>query len=310
MSVSADHILDRIRLKQQIVKWRSLAILLILLVGVLLTSTWSDNKMVGLPEDYIARVDIDGMIVEDLHRDEILKSLKTDKHAKALLLYIDSPGGTIVGGEMLYNAVEAFRKQKKPVVAVMGGMATSGGYMAAVAADRIYAHNGTLTGSIGVLIQSAEVTELAKKIGITLQTFKSGPLKATPSPFEKLTPEAKDVIDASIQDAYNLFVEMVAAHRTELTIEQVRRLADGRVYTGRQALKEKLIDAIGGEDEAIEWLKKEKSIAQGAKVRKIEVKKPTKNFQELLGTVFHGTLPSSLFEKKEGLVAVWSPELM
>src|SRR5262249_34918350 len=148
---------------------------------------------------------------------------------------------------------------KKPVVAVMRSIAASAGYMVALAADHIVAREGTITGSIGVLIETAEVTELAEKIGIKPVLVKSSPLKGTPSPFEKTTPEAERVIRDVVNDFYNRFVDMVAERRA-LPRDRVVQLADGRVYSGRKAAEDKLIDGIGGEDEAVKWLVTEKHI--------------------------------------------------
>ena len=161
---------------------------------------------------------------------------------------IDSPGGSVAGGEALHDAIGRVAA-KKPVVAVMGGEAASAGYMIAVPAARIFAREATLTGSIGVLLETGEASGLLGKIGITADAITSGPLKDQPSFTRPLTDQGREVLQALVMDMYDQFVGMVATGR-HMDPARVRELADGRAYTGRQALKLGLIDAIGGEREA------------------------------------------------------------
>jgi protease-4 len=170
---------------------------------------------------------------------------------------------------------------KKPVVAVMNTLAASGGYMTAIAADYIVAHNLTITGSIGVLWQNTEITNLAEKLGITFNSFKSGPLKAVPNMTEKVTPEVEEAVMSSIKDSYDYFVSLVSERR-KLPKDRVIQIADGRIYTGRQAYELKLVDQLGGVDEALKWLHEERKIDTALKVFDIELK-PKTLMQKILG---------------------------
>ena len=174
-----------------------------------------------------------------------MTKLADNDRVKALIVAIDSPGGSVAGGEGLHDAI-AHVAGKKPVVAVMGGTAASAGYMVAVPAARIFAREGTLTGSIGVLLETGEVSGLLKTIGVSAEAITSGPLKDQPSFTRPLTPQGRDVLQGLVMDMYDQFVGMVANGR-HMDAARVRELADGRAYTGRQALKLGLVDAIGGE---------------------------------------------------------------
>ncbi len=200
-----------------------------------------------------------GIITEDRKTTEAIDKLAEDEAVKAVILSVDSPGGSVAGGESLHAAIKRVA-DKKPVVTVMGGLAASAGYMISAPTTRIFARESTLTGSIGVLLQTGEVSGLLSKIGITAQAIKSGPLKDEPNFTEPLTPAAKVMLQGLINDMYDQFVGIVATGR-HMDAARVRELADGRPYTGRQALALGLVDAIGGEREARAWLGSEKGVA-------------------------------------------------
>jgi protease-4 len=189
------------------------------------------------------------------------------------------------------------------VVAVMRSIAASAGYLVALGTDHIMARDGTITGSIGVLIETAEVTELAEKPVI----IKSSPLKGSPSPFEKETPESDRAIRDVISDFYARFVDIVAERR-QLPRDTALQLADGRVYSGKRALEDKLIDAIGGEDEAMKWLVNEKHIEEGLDIKDVKVEQENSLFDELTQSAL-----GKFFQKSsvtlDGLVAIWHPRL-
>lgn len=306
MSLNADTLIDRSYLKGQIAKWRTVAILVIVLSVILLL-----NRMGGTLSpvgSYIARVSVEGVIMDDVKRDELFKELGEDSSVKAVILRMDSPGGTVVGGEQLYLNVLELRK-KKPVVVVMRSLAASAGYMATLGADRIFAREGTLTGSIGVIMQTAEFTELAKKVGVEPLIIKSGPNKASPNPLEKATPENIAVMQGVVNDYFRAFVDMVAANR-KLPREKVVELADGRVFTGKQALDAKLIDQLGGEDDALAWLEKDKKLSSGLDVVDREPKKDKpESLSDLLGMAMNSL---SIFPQNrlDGLVSIWQPKSM
>ncbi|MBL8806006.1 MAG: signal peptide peptidase SppA [Rhodospirillales bacterium] len=258
---------------------------------------------------YVAELRLSGVIVDDSDLIEALEDAMDHDAAKALVVRIDSPGGTVVGGESFFRAVRKVA-EVKPVVAVMGEVAASGGYMVAIAADHIVAREGTITGSIGVILQTTDVTGLLDKLGIGAEAIKSAPLKAVPSPLEPLTDAGRAATKALVDDMFDMFVGMVADRRG-MGRAQALALADGRVFTGRQAKANGLIDALGGIDEAREWLAG-KGVAEGLPLKEIRVWKD----EDLLGGVVHAAvraafgktyLPERL--RLDGLVAVWHPDL-
>ena len=181
------------------------------------------------------------------------------------MLRIDSPGGTTEGSEVLFDEIRRLAA-KKPVVAVVGTMAASGAYIAALGADRIFVRGNSIVGSIGVLMEYPNVSGLMEKVGVTLESIKSSPLKAAPNGFEPTSEAARDAIASLIADSFAWFKDLVKDRR-QLSDEELARVDDGRVFTGRQGIPLKLADAIGGEREAIEWLQKEKGVAKDLPVR-------------------------------------------
>ncbi len=300
MSHDTDMIVDRRRLKRRLAVWRGLAIVALvagIIGGVARFEDWAVR-------DHVARVAVAGIIVDDPALIEALAAVAGDDKAKALIVNIDSPGGTFVGGESLYHALRDVAEHK-PVLAVMGTVATSAGYMVAIASDRIYARNGTITGSIGVLMQTTDITGLLENIGVSAEAIKSGPLKATPSPLEPLTDEVRAATQSIIDDMHALFTSMVAERRG-LDEARVRGLADGRVYSGRQALGHDLIDEIGGETEARSWLASEKGVPAELPTRDIELEKLGYQWFDALGS-FAKNIKVSERLILDGLMSVWHP---
>lgn len=256
MSLETDLLLDRRRLKRRLFFWRGAAVLAVVLAVVIAL-----NGREGLPvgRDHVARLTVTGLIGEDRKLTEAVTKLADSDRVKALVLVIDSPGGSVAGGESLHAAI-ARVAAKKPVVAVMGGLAASAGYMIAAPAQRIFAREATLTGSIGVLLETGEVSGLLDKLGVTAEAIVSGPLKDQPNLAHPLSPQGREVLRGLVMDMYDQFVLMVAAGR-HMDPDRVRALGDGRAYTGRQALKLGLIDAIGGEKEARAWLAETKGVS-------------------------------------------------
>jgi protease IV len=231
-----------------------------------------------LSRDNVVLMNINGMIFEDTSRNEALLEIANDDKVKALIVNLNSPGGTVVGGETLYNYLKKVSENKYLVV-VMKEQAASGAYMAAVAANHIIAHNGTLTGSIGVLLQSFDVSDLLKKVGVKPVIIKSSKLKAVPSPLEPLDSESELFLSELVGDSFDLFKEIVISNRS-LKKENYGAIFDGRVLTGRQALKLGLIDEIGDVEYAKEWLYS-KGIDKNISYRKVSVKKKIFNFGSL-----------------------------
>jgi protease-4 len=260
MSLETDHIVDRRRLRRKLTFWRVAAVLIAILgvVGAALVARRSDTSLAQPLTPQISRVTIQGLILGDQERTEALDSLARSRNTRAVIVHIDSPGGTTAGSEELHQALRRVAA-RKPTVVVVDGMAASGGYMAAMAADHIIAQNSSLVGSIGVLFQYPNLTDLLSKVGVKFEEIKSSPLKAAPNGLEPTTPEARAAIEALVVDSYAWFKDIVRERR-KLEGEDLDRVADGRVFTGRQAISVKLADEIGREQEAIDWLAKTSNI--------------------------------------------------
>lgn len=243
-----DHMLDRRRLKRRLFVWRALAVLAVLIAVYLVVRPGGEV----LPGPHVARLSVDGIITED---DALLRrvdALAKDPDVAALIVSVDSPGGSVAGGESLHDAI-ARVAAKKPVVTVMGATAASAGYMISVPAARIFAREATLTGSIGVILETGEASGLLQMLGLHAEAITSGPLKDQPSFIRPLTDQGRAYLHDLVMDMFDQFVGIVAAGR-HMDRARVLALADGRAYTGRQALANGLIDAIGGEQEARAWL--------------------------------------------------------
>lgn len=252
MAIRADDMIDRRRLRRKLTFWRVAAIAIAAL-GIIIGSVWLyGDEMGGSSTNHIAKIRIEGTITENEELIARLEKLRESDAVKGVILSIDSPGGTTAGGEAIYDEVRLLAA-KKPVVAQVGTLAASAGYMIASASDHIVARKSSIVGSIGVLIQFPNFTGLMEKVGITLDEVKSSPLKAEPSPFNVTTEEERAMVRSLILDSYEWFVGIVGERRA-MTREQVLKLADGSIFTGRQALSNKLVDALGGEQEAIDWL--------------------------------------------------------
>lgn len=302
MAFEADAVVDRRLLKRRLWWWRAVALAAVVVLGLVIVDDWF-----GIDHgDSVAQIDVEGLIVDDPKREALIAAIAKDPSVKALIVRIDSPGGTIVGGESLYRALRAV-SETKPVVAAMANLATSGGYMAALAADRIVAREGTVTGSIGVILQTTEVSELLKSIGITTEAIKSGPLKAEPSPFAPMTPEAREAMRTMVADMYEFFLDLVVERR-KLARDSARALADGRVFTGRRAVQAGLVDALGGIEEARAWLEAERQVPKKLPLRKLKAQDPV---DELFGSVAALARKVTLSERLtlDGLISLWHPEL-
>lgn len=315
MSLDTDKLMERRRQRRSALLWKVVAaIAATAFVAVLVMRTVDTDDGLGeglgagglLEEERIARVIVTGMIVEDRHRDKLLRDLKDDDNIKAVIVEINSPGGTVVGGENLFLGLKDVA-QEKPVVAVMGSTATSAAYMTAIGADRIFARRGTITGSIGVIMQTADLTGMLEKIGVKPETIKSGAFKAQPNPLEPLSEKAREQIEIVVMDMYALFVALVAERRA-MELEQVKELADGRIYTGQKALDVGLIDAIGGEAEAVVWLEEEKGLEADLPVTTEKPKYPRPDYLERILGAFGKVLVSERL-KLDGLLSVWHPEM-
>ena len=265
MSLDSDVIVDRRRIRRKLTFWRVVAVLLVI-AGIITIATLASpgGRNVLATSGSIARVNIEGLIRSDRDRVEALERLENSR-AAAVIVHINSPGGTTAGSEQLYDALVRL-KAKKPLVVVVEGLAASGGYIAAIAADHIVAQQSSLVGSIGVLFQYPNFTDLLKTIGVKVEEVKSSPLKAAPNGFEPTSPEARDALDALVKDSYAWFRGLVKDRRG-MDDALLEKVADGRVFTGRQAVGLKLIDQLGDEKVAIDWLVAEKNVKKDLPVR-------------------------------------------
>jgi protease-4 len=270
MSLDADLLLDRRRLKRRLSLWRGLAVLAV--AGLIAIAVALRHDAAGLlgGGGHVARLQVEGFIGDDRRLAAALERTRRDEAVRAVIVAIDSPGGSVAGGEALHASLLRVALDK-PVVAVMGGTAASAGYMVALPAQRVFAREATVTGSIGVLLQSFDASELLARLGVRAETIASGAFKAQPSPFQPLTEEGREQLQRVVRDLHEQFVAKVAAGR-ELPAERVRALADGRIFTGRQALELGLVDAIGGEAEARAWLAEHRAVPAGLPIRDIEIR--------------------------------------
>jgi len=305
MTSHTDQIIDRRRLKRSLTLWRVVGIVAVVGVIVALAARF-DVLPNGKSDPYVALLDVNGLILEDLERNEVLEQLIDDDKAKALIIRIDSPGGTFVGGESLYFAIRALAKGK-PVVAVIGNLGTSAAYMAAIASQRIFVSSGSITGSIGVIMQSVDMTGMLEKIGINPVVVKSSPMKAQPNPLESFDPQSRVMIEGVIMDLQNIFIDMVAERRN-MPLEDTRILSDGRILTGRQAIAAGLVDEIGGKKEALAWLVESAEISIDLPIINVtpvdEVDRWSKVFSIFMG--------KTLFSERlslDGALSLWHSQL-
>jgi protease-4 len=265
MSLDADLIVDRRRMRRKLTFWRVFAVA-VAIVAIGTVAAVLAPRGLGTPgRAQIARVTIDGLIRGNPERVKALTELSKSRSARAVIIHVDSPGGTTAGSEQLHNALRLVAAAK-PTVVVVDGLAASGGYIAAMASDHIVAQDTSLVGSIGVLFQYPNFSDLLKTIGVQVETVRSTPLKAAPNGFEPTSPEAKAALESIVKDSYAWFRGMVQDRR-KLTGDALEKVVDGRVFTGRQAIELKLIDEIGNEQTAIDWLAKEKGIDPKLPVR-------------------------------------------
>jgi protease IV len=310
-----DLLVDRRILRRKLTFWR-VALFLIVAAGIIAMGMRYVGHDAGSGK-HIARLTIDGVITGDKDTLKLVREIGASRNAEALIVSIESPGGTTTGAERLYEELRRV-SEKKPVVAVVGTMAASGGYIAALGTERIFAEGNSLVGSIGVLFQFPNFGKLLENVGVSVETVKSAPLKAAPNGFEPTSPEARAALAALVSDSFVWFKELVKDRR-HLSDEELANVSDGRVFTGRQGLGLKLVDALGGEREAISWLEKEKKLDRNLPVRdwkrernleRLGIFGVSAAFFELIGwegAAIRLQRLSSLGEARllDGLVSVW-----
>ncbi len=315
MSLNAEALVDRRRLQRHLSFWR-IAALVVLLSLVVYAAAVVGNTAIGT--SHIARVDIAGMITNNRAQMNLFEKLEKADEVKAVIIHINSPGGTTAGGEALYLSIRKLGK-KKPVIAVFGTMATSAAYITGLATDRIVARGNTITGSVGVIMQWTEFTGLLNNLGVKMNEIKSGHLKANPSPFQPLDEAGKAATEEIIADTHKWFVDLVRDRR-KIDPSSVPGLTDGKIFSGRQALLHKLIDEIGGEEKAIEWLESKHKLPKDLEVKNWTVQKADSFglFGNAAASIAKKMgIPVDIFNKNhglerlrlDGLVSVWHPNI-
>jgi protease-4 len=264
MSLDSDVIVDRRRIRRKLTFWR-VAAAIVAIAAIVSIGLLAGPGRGGLATSgSIARVNIEGLIRSDQDRVEALERLANSR-AAAVIVHINSPGGTTAGSEQLYDALTQL-KAKKPLAVVVEGLAASGGYITAMAADHIVARQTSLVGSIGVLFQFPNFTDLLKTVGVQVEEVKSSPLKAAPNGFEPTSPEARAALDSLVKDSYAWFRDLVKKRRG-MDDALLEKVADGRVFTGHQAIDLKLVDQLGDEKTAVAWLVAQKGVKADLPVR-------------------------------------------
>ncbi|MCS0495019.1 signal peptide peptidase SppA [Ancylobacter sp. MQZ15Z-1] len=319
-AIEVDELLARRRLRRKLVFWRVLALLILLAAGFGAFFWLSNGAFLPGNAPHVARVKIGGLIRNERERTKLLEAIGRSG-ARAVILSIDSPGGTVVGSAALYDELRALAK-KKPVVAVVEGMAASGAYIAAMGADHIVAPRNALVGSIGVIFQFPNFSELMKTVGVSYEEIKSSPLKAAPNMFDPPTEEARAAIRSLVEDSYGWFKDLVSQRRL-ITGDKLAEASDGRVFTGHQALPLRLIDEIGDEDTARDWLERERGVPKSLPVRDWHTERAGDEFGWLSGIAIHlmsliglGDFAHAIIDptggvaaqaRLDGLLALWHP---
>jgi len=321
MSLDADLIVDRRRMRRKLTFWRVVAVLIAIAAVVALAATARRGNVLTAGGDYIARVKVSGLIRNDQERVESLEKLAKSS-AKAVIVHIDSPGGTTAGSEQLHGALRGVAAAK-PMVVVVDGLAASGGYIAAMSADHIIAQETSLVGSIGVLFQYPNVGELLKVVGVKIEEIKSSPLKAAPNGYEPTSPEARAAIEALVKDSYAWFRGMVSERR-KMDGAALETVTDGRVFTGRQGLALRLVDQLGNEKTAVAWLATEKGLKADTPVRDWQLKPRLSDLSMLhlaatalldavglnsLAQRIEGSVQAVERLNLDGLLALWHPPM-
>lgn len=320
MSLETEAVLDRRRLRRSMSFWRAAAVIGVALgLGALGLATAGGGPDGGgfLERGQIARVSLEGVITENRDQLRLFQKLADSRHVEAVILYVNSPGGTTTGGEALFEAIRQVAA-KKPVVAQFGTIATSAAYIVGLATDQIFARGNTITGSVGVIFQWAEVAELLGKVGVKMHEIKSGPLKAVPSPFQPLDQAGRETTERMVAESMRWFRGLVADRR-KIDTAAVPGLEQGRIFSGREAVTLKMIDAIGGEPEAVAWLHESRGVTKGLKVVDWKPKREDSlGVLGMLGRVLGGALglgswPAGFLDddprlatlRLGGLVSVW-----
>ncbi|GBQ28386.1 signal peptide peptidase SppA [Gluconacetobacter azotocaptans] len=313
MAPDPDLVVDRLRLKRRLLVWRvaAVAAFVLALVGAGSHSLFHAGGVVQ--RDRLVRLRITGVIGADNRKQlDLIDRATTEKSVRGMILVVDSPGGSVSGGEALHDAIARFAA-RKPVAVSMGGVAASAGYMISVPGQRLFAAQSTLTGSIGVIMEAPDVSGLLDRVGVKVDQLVSGPMKGQPSAVQPLSPEGRQMLQGVVADLFDQFVTMVAQGR-HMPVERVRALADGRPYTGRQALALGLVDQIGTEADAKAWLIKTLHLPEAVAVTDLRIRSARPWLRRaiggMLGLILDDEWTGSVLSQGvalDGAVAIWKP---
>jgi protease IV len=316
MSLETETVLDRRNLKRRLGFWRGAAVAAVVVAAATLAARLAPTGLAD--QKQIARIAIEGMITEDRDMLRLMRRVAENKNIEAVILTINSGGGTTTGGEALFEAIRGI-SSKKPVVAQFGTVAASAAYIAGLGTDHIVARGNSITGSVGVIFQWPEVTGLLDKVGVKVNEIKSGPLKAVPSLFEPISPAGRQVTESMVAESQRWFLSIVTDRR-KIDTAAVPGLEQGRVYSGREALTHKLVDAVGGETEVLRYLEGERKTPKNLRIvdwkprRDVDFSLWRFSLSAIKG-LFGGDADAALFNMDarisphllDGLVSVWHP---
>jgi protease-4 len=316
--MDAELIADRRRLRRKLSFWRVVGLLALIVAVVTAGLAVDERGRAFFRRDQIARVSVGGFIAGSERMSELFRRIAESGEVSGVVVSINSPGGTTTGSEELFRGLRQLAS-KKPLVAFVDGTAASGGYITAIAADRIVARETALVGSIGVLFQYPDVSGLLGHLGVKMEDVKSTPLKAEPNPFKPTSPEARAALQAVVDDTYDWFKRLVRERR-HLNDPELATVSTGQIFNGRQGVPLKLVDAVGTERDAIAWLEAERGVKKDLPVRDWKPR-GSSDFSllsmaaagaEMLGfgaaaeTLRQGAASVSM-AKLDGLLAVWHP---
>ena len=254
-------------------------------------------------KETIAKINLEGIISDKNDFIDSVENINKNENIKGLLVVVNSPGGTFVSSKEVYDALEKISK-KIPTSVYMREIATSGAYLASLGVDKIFANNGTITGSIGVILQTAELTSLLEKLGIQPIVIKSGQFKAVPNPLENVDEENLSYMKKIIDRLPKEFIELVEKKRN-LGVEAKNKISDGRIFTSKQAKALNLIDYVGNESDAIEWIKSEGNLSDEVNILELDA---VNSFLDLLRL---NALKKSFnyfnLNLNNGILAIWTP---
>lgn len=265
MSVDAEVIADRRRLRRKLTFWRVTGLLALIAAIVALGYLGANRAGLVPGQEHVARISINGFITTSQRLADLIDRVGRSPNVAGVVISVNSPGGTTTGSEELFRNIRRLA-DKKPVVTFVDGTAASGGYITAIASDHIVARDTAIVGSIGVLFQYPDVSQLLTNWGVKVEAVKSSPLKAEPSGFNPTSPEARAALQEVVNDTYSWFKGLVRERR-HLTDAELAAASTGQIFSGRQGVPLKLVDALGTERDAVAWMEREKGVRRNLPVR-------------------------------------------